>query len=39
MLIGEKKEVSGGNLLPTLIMGGIAHKRRDTFYVLSGNKQ
>jgi hypothetical protein len=34
-----RKEISGGNLLPTLIMGGIARKRRDAFYVLSGNKQ
>jgi hypothetical protein len=38
MLLGEKK-LTGGNLLPTLIRGGIAHKRRDAFYVLSGNKQ
>jgi hypothetical protein len=38
MLIGEKK-LSGGNLLPTLIRGGIAHEEEKLLYVLSGNKQ
>jgi hypothetical protein len=35
----REKKVSEGNLLPTSIMDGVADKRRDAFYLLSGNKQ